>query len=414
MKLKINKDTYLWITFLVTTLGNSSFLTTKELSNKVTYFGIAFLLLDILYKDYKYHIFCNNRGFKHLFIAVGVSFSIGLLVQSIGILLKIKLLMTMFFVASFALLSRELISDYRAVRYAARGIFDGTIVATILALIGGESISSLVVEGINGFSNGFNGGLQHKNYFACAMLVVILAHIICNKYEKRSIKNSFYIVISSVLLLLSKSRGAWIMMLVFLCVFYNDFLKKIKHAHRCFFVLLCSLFLAVTAIALYITLISNSGTYMIRIRGLLEYINLYKSDRKIMLFGNVAMAWKDGESYADNVRAALGWDGTVELSLLSILIKNGIAGVFGYILIFLYYIKIGMLSNNKIHRTIILASTLSLLSSAFVENYIANTHVIYGIYMYCLINGFVTREEKIRNKSKLYKSGKFLINKGAD
>lgn len=72
-----------------------------------------------------------------------------------------------------------------------------------------------------------------------------------------------------------------------------------------------------------------SGSYMIRMKGFITYIELYKADFFHMWYGNAEMAWKDG-NYVNNVRAVIGWDGTVELSFLSILVKNGILGYFGY------------------------------------------------------------------------------------
>lgn len=144
--------------------------------------------------------------------------------------------------------------------------------------------------------------------------------------------------------------------------------------------LFCSIFLYKFVI--------SSDSYAIRLRGLTNYLQIYKYDYFHLWFGNAEMAWGSGGNYVDNVRAALGWDATVELSIVSILVKNGFLGLIGYLIIFLNYFKMYFTSRYEKYKTCILSLTICLLFSALVENYITNTHVIFGVYMYCLINGF--------------------------
>lgn len=273
----------------------------------------------------------------------------------------------------------------------------GTIITTSLALIGGESLTSIAVEGA--ISSGFNGGLQHKNYFACAMLIVFSVICLYNRYERRMKINKWVMGISAVLLIASNSRGALIMTFVFLVVSHYDALLKLKASQRGIFVFVVSIVGVIGAALVYSFIISDSGSYMIRMKGFITYIELYKADFFHMWYGNAEMAWKDG-NYVNNVRAVIGWDGTVELSFLSILVKNGILGYFGYAIIFLFYIKNGLTVKNWKKKSIILALSLSLLSSAFVENYITNTHVVYGIFNYCVINGLIGQNNQFYKRKK--------------
>ena len=107
--------------------------------------------------------------------------------QNIDIILKIKLLLTMFFVVAFALLADDFIDSLENVRQAAYGVLYGTLITTGFAIIGRESLTSIAVEGA--MSSGFNGGLQHKNYFACAMLAVFSAFYLYDKYGKKRKSN---------------------------------------------------------------------------------------------------------------------------------------------------------------------------------------------------------------------------------
>ena len=53
LKIKLNKSTYVMIAFMITTIGNSSFLTARGLDEIVTYFGIGLLLYGIIINRYK-------------------------------------------------------------------------------------------------------------------------------------------------------------------------------------------------------------------------------------------------------------------------------------------------------------------------------------------------------------------------
>lgn len=399
MKIKLNRNTYIFFEFFITTIGNSSFLTQKGLDEIVTYSGIALILSGIIYsrfRNMKRNRLRHKTTFK-LFLIVEIFFSIGIMMQNISNALKAKLLLTMFFVAAFALLSDDFITSLNMARHAAYGVLMGTIITTSLALIGGESLTSIAVEGA--ISSGFNGGLQHKNYFACAMLIVFSVICLYNRYERRMKINKWVMGISAVLLIASNSRGALIMTFVFLVVSHYDALLKLKASQRGIFVFVVSIVGVIGAALVYSFIISDSGSYMIRMKGFITYIELYKADFFHMWYGNAEMAWKDG-NYVNNVRAVIGWDGTVELSFLSILVKNGILGYFGYAIIFLFYIKNGLTVKNWKKKSIILALSLSLLSSAFVENYITNTHVVYGIFNYCVINGLIGQNNQFYKRKK--------------
>ena len=113
LRIKLNKGTYVGVAFFVTTIGNSSFLTKKGLDEIVTYLGISLLLFGIIisrFKNRHTHKQIHRISFR-LFLIVEFFFSIGILMQNIDIILKIKLLLTMIFVVAFALLADDFIDS---------------------------------------------------------------------------------------------------------------------------------------------------------------------------------------------------------------------------------------------------------------------------------------------------------------
>lgn len=157
----------------------------------------------------------------------------------------------------------------------------------------------------------------------------------------------------------------------------------------CFLIIAFCIFVAVLfALVFYRFYALKSGSYLYRVQGLINYLNYYSNDLPHMLLGNSEMAFRDPSiDYASAVRSVIGWNGTVELSILSILIKNGIIGLCGYLLIYIRWFLISLKTNFKI-RNYYLAVYFTLIVSAFVENYITNMHVLFGLTGYLILSCF--------------------------
>ena len=93
VKSRFNRGSYLMFTFMVITVGNSSYLTSLGINDFVNYAGIAMLLAAILYDFIRYRIDGLDKRNIILFIIVEILFSVGILLQHLVMTTKIKLLM---------------------------------------------------------------------------------------------------------------------------------------------------------------------------------------------------------------------------------------------------------------------------------------------------------------------------------
>ena len=109
------------------------------------------------------------------------------------------------------------------------------------------------------------------------------------------------------------------------------------------------------------------------------------------------------------VRSTTGYDGSLEMAWLNILIKSGLLGVLAYAFIFIRMFKLAVKANDKVISVGIMAITITLLASSLVEAYIQSIHCIYGMMSYMAVNGLygcdlnlIVRSKKDRMINLLY------------
>ena len=83
----------------------------------------------------------------------------------------------------------------------------------------------------------------------------------------------------------------------------------------------------------------------------------------------------------------------MELVALSVLIKNGLLGFFGYELIFVYALYSAIISRSKMYRYSILSLAGTLFLSTFIENYAVNSQIVFGIFIYCAVASLIRMSE---------------------
>ena len=75
-------------------------------------------------------------------------------------------------------------------------------------------------------------------------------------------------------------------------------------------------------------------------RGLSNLVDYLLQDSRNMFFGISDIAYANtGFSYTTNMRQFLGWQSSVEMAPVNILIKSGLIGFVSYILIFKGFLK---------------------------------------------------------------------------
>lgn len=382
MKLSLNiKHTLLFLSFFLITLGNSSYLTAIGIADKIQMTGYLLLMVMI----FKCFMTNNSRKGKLLsiFLIVFILFSIGIIRQDLAITTKIHLILTMIVIDSVALLSENIMTHLSDLKTVSYGILTAILISFILAMMNGISLTTLAVEGVGDSSWGFNGGLQHKNYFAVSILASYMGFFFSKSTEKKDTRLSILRFIEIILLVLSNSRGGYILFITFLLVVNFDKLKLIKKNQRLPLMIVVLLITALGILYFYTKYVLASGSYDIRLQGLENYIQRYSNDNFHLWYGNAEMAFRDaGLSYEENVRSIVGWNGTTELSILSILIKNGILGLIGYIIIFTLKILDCISLKQSKEKIFMISTIVVLLTSALLENYIVNIQITFGVFCY--------------------------------
>ncbi|MCI9437685.1 MAG: hypothetical protein HFH85_11035 [Lachnospiraceae bacterium] len=386
MKVYLNKNNAVFLSIFVVTLSESLFIINRGLGGFFEYIGYGILLLSVLAE------FCkktNHKEFRRkviVFILLSLLMSCGFLIQDLTIRRKFVLSFTVFAICIVSTLSEKYLNSFRLIRRASYAILYAVLAATILGTVGGEKIIG-DSEGLFGFTFAFCGGIKFKNYFAADMLAVFMGIYFSYRYgEKRKI-DKYLLYLSSFLIIISNSRGGWILFITFLIATRYSIIRKIKKGQRKLLIIVAG----VIGIGIFIYFFRNiaykSGTYMYRVRGLANYIQYYQNDIFHLFFGNAETVYDKTNTYVMTVRSIVGWDGSLEMAVLNILIKSGILGVIAYIIIYLRIGKNIITTNDWACKTGMVAVTVTMLISSLVEAYIQSVHCIFAIYGYMVISG---------------------------
>lgn len=385
----INKHRFIiFISFFFITMGEGNFFISIEKNNIFLYLGYAILLLNIYWNFIIKNRKIPRKSLFFRFILVIFLFNIGIYMQPLlDNMIKIRLIFSMIIIASIAMLSEGYIKSFVDIKKASYGILWGITISTIISIFTGTTLVGTAYEGLLG-GYGFNGGLDDRNFFAAATIAGFAGIYICNKFEEKTNLDKVMLIYAFILLISSNSRGGYILFLLFLLVINYEKLYIIKKSQRKILVALVCVLTVLGGIYFYNTIALNSGTYMYRVNGLLNLIEYYSNEYFYILFGMSGIAFDDnGQSYMENVRSVLGWDGTTELAILNIFIKNGLFGLLGYIIIFIYFIKRFLEIKVLRYKIPILALVMVLLVSSLSETYMVNINLIFGVFCYIAIAG---------------------------
>lgn len=392
------KRLIMFIAFFLITIGNSGFLTILGINNFIEYLGYAVLIVHI----YIERITTPNRYKRNIsiqFIIVWILFSFGIIMQGeLSLLIKLRLIFSMFILASLAITSQCYIKSLKDIKVISYAILFAIVCSVILGIIGGFSLVSYATEGI--FADwGFNGGLQHKNYFAADIIACFIGIYFYNEFDNNRKKYIIILLLLFSLLILANSRGALVIFIVFFILANSDKIIKIKKEQRKYFLGFAIISICILGGVYFNNIVSNSGSYLYRLQGLINFFDYYSDSYFYLIFGNAEMAFSDTDvSYNENVRSILGWNGTTELALLSILIKNGILGIIGYLIIFINIMKEGIKGTELKDKVMIISLLISFVISATIETYIANINIVYSTFCYVVMAGLSGKIYRERRK----------------
>ena len=379
----LKKDIFPFLAFFLITIGNGTYIN-YIFGDKVELIGLVLLTLLC--------IFTYNKRKKGILIYLKITFLSILL--SLGCYLQVARINIFFMVFSTSLIIMTIIytSDYlidsnRRIKLLYKSLLYGIIFTIVIgALTGTLGLSFDSKDSIFGII--FLAGFQVKNYCGGLwMLLIILHYIYCNNTGKKNSKKNFYVqFLLFVLLILSGSKAAILLSVFFLILNNNNinmtFLKKNR-----FSILIISIFILILGIYLYKNVLSNVDTYVFRMKGLQKLFEIMKDDSNRFWFGFSDIAYADtGLGYTYNMRNFLGWEASVEMAYVNILIKNGIVGMIVYLYVYLNLFKTINRNQNNI---ILIALFLVVIISGFVETYIVSIHYVIGPILYCILKGLI-------------------------
>lgn len=389
MKIK-KKDILPFLGFFLITIGNGKYLGAK-FGDLIEYLGIAVLLILCYWPSKEYHVSVTET-IKVLFLTSLLS--IGAFIKGTPTKACYMIAMTSFALMSFALMSQSILSTNKRIKIAADAIFLGAVISAFIGLITGTLGFTLGSdESIVGIL--YVSGFQVKNYCGGMwLLLFILNYIYYMRNERLGSKERIGLAIFLLLIVLSGSKGALALSLIWILLINFGRILKFRRDQRRLFVLFAGIVACLIGVYIYNNILINVYTYAYRMRGLSNLVDYLLQDSRNLFFGISDIAYANtGFSYTTNMREFLGWQSSVEMAYVNILIKNGLIGFISYILIFKDFLS-GCKRCTATDQSIVKSLVIVLLISGLTETYAASIHYVVGPVMYCLIRGLIYQDRR--------------------
>ena len=398
MTIKISKRGFwIYLSFFIITLSESRLIRDKGYIDILEYAGYGILLTTIFISFVKNRSTYKSKDIT-IFIITLLLASVGLWQQNISFNRLFILQFTVLAICIVAIFSTNYLFSIQTVRGGAYAILMGIATSSLLGVISGSGIVDVIVGGLGilGIPIGFNGGIVFKNYYAADLLIIYACLDIYSKFVDNKKADRITKGLCILLIFLSNSRGGIILLLIYLLSSNYSKIYSLPPKYR---KMIAYFLIAVGAIVCYWifnNVILQFSTYAYRFRGLINYLNYYESDQFHLIFGNAESFYDKGQNYVMAVRSTTGFDGSLEMAWLNVLIKSGILGIISYIIIFVRMFLLRRRVKSKVVSVGILAILITLLGSSLVEAYIQSIHCIYAVMSYLVINSLYGIDYKIQ------------------
>ncbi len=393
--MKNNGNMYLFLLKLaifIIILSESVFFINYGLDDTFELIGYSILLICIIYSFFKHEKKKTKLLFS--FLVFLLLTSVGFLIQDLTLKRKVILLFTTFTIAVVTHLSNHTIENDSTIKELSYTIFYSIIIASVLAIFSGIGIKDPVDStsgGIIPISFGLNFGIHYKNYFAADMIAVFIGIYNYYKYHQKNKKDTLFLLIVSFMIIMSNSKGGILLFVIVLLAFKFDMLEKLNKYKRQFYIVLLFVIGLITSIYIYNNVILNISTYAYRYRGLINFLDYFSKDKYHLMYGISSLVYDKNLSYVMTVRSMTGFDGSLEMAWLNILIKSGIVGVVGYFILFAKYVVRTIKEKDFKYKTKQIVIIVVLLFSSLVEAYIQSVHCIFAIFLYLLFNSKISQ-----------------------
>lgn len=395
-KKKKDNQIIIFIIFLLLTIGNGKFIS-DSFDNKVEYAGLILLLISAFLKAPK-----NISTLKKDILILIFSFilSFGAFYNNISNNAKIMIFLSSLLLMSYPKFSENFLSENKQFKVIGDAIITGMIINSFIGVFTGTlGLEYNANESI--FKITFLSGLKIKNYCGGMWLITYIIYYVYYLREGTLNKHRIKFLVLALLLLLSGSKGACFLAIIF--VLFINFKKILifKEKQGTIFYAILIPIIILCGIYVYKNILINIPTYAYRIRGMQKLFDIMKNDTSKLMFGISNIAYADtGYDYTINMRNFLGWDASIEMAYVNILIKNGIIGILIYCKIFKDILNKAKY-NTKTDKNIVISIILVMLLSGFTETYIASIHYVVGPVLFCLINGIIFTTNQLKDKNSI-------------
>lgn len=386
----MRKDILPFLGFFLMTIGNGKYLGAK-CGDLIEYLGIAVLLI-LCYWPTKTHHISVTKIIKVLFLTSLLS--IGAFIKGTPTKACYMIALTSFALMSFSLMSQSILSTNKRIKIAASAIFSGAVFSALIGLITGTLGFTLGSdESIVGIL--YVSGFQVKNYCGGIwLLLFILNYIYYIRNGRLGYKEKIVLTMFLFLIVLSGSKGALALSLIWILLINFDRILKFRKNQKKIFGFVVGIVACLIGVYIYNNILINVYTYAYRMRGLSNLVEYMLQDSRNLFFGLSDIAYANsGVDYTTNMRRFLGWQSSVEMAYVNILIKNGLIGFISYILIFKNFLS-GCKRCTATDQSIVKSLVIVLLISGLAETYAASIHYVVGPVMYCLIRGLIYQDRR--------------------
>lgn len=383
----MRKKTITFIIFFLLTIGNGKYIADK-FGNIVEYTGLAILIIGTILKSSK-NMNTLKKDIKIIILSIVLSY--GALRNNIPVGAKSMIFLSSLLLMNYPKFSEIFVSQNSQIKVIGDAILFGMITNSIIGFATGTAglffnSNEAIIKVL------FLSGLKIKNYCGGIWLIIYILYYVYYYHNNTLNKHRTRFLFLGILILLSGSKGACVLAAIFILGVNCKKILRFKENQEKIFYACLIIIIVILSVYIYNNILINIPTYAYRMRGLQKLFDLLKQDFNRFMFGMSDIAYANtGYDYTSNMRNFLGWDASVEMAYVNILIKNGILGYLVYFKIFKDIINKSKKIPKK-ERNIVSGILAVMLLSGFTETYIASIHYVVGPTLFCLINSIVCED----------------------
>ena len=385
------KNSINFIVFFLLVIGNGKFIV-DNYGNKVEYIGLVLLLICSIYNT---HFTKTNikRSFKIIFCSLIMT--LGAFYNNVSNNAKLMIFFSSFLLMNYSEYSKKFINENIKIKYIGDALLIGMIVNSLIGIMTGTlglsfDSNEAIIKVL------FLCGYKIKNYCGGIWLTIYILYYVYYLREKSLPKHKLRFILLSLLILLCGSKGAFLLLIIFIIYVNKKNIIKFKEKQNYFFNICILIIFVFLFIYVYKNFLILIPTYAYRMRGLNKIFSITTKDYTKFIFGISKIAYaNNGLDYTTNMRNFLGWNSSVEMAYLNIMIKNGFLGILVYLYIFKEIIsKTKFISKDD--RNLVFGILIVMLMSGFTETYIASIHYVVGPVLFCLINSLIIKKSPLK------------------